>query len=67
MLKPSLIQEFKTVVGADNVFTDDADLMTYSYDAAVVKPVIPALVARPTDSDALGRVVKLCGDNGLSA
>ncbi|WP_373501289.1 FAD-binding oxidoreductase [Desulfococcus sp.] len=65
MLTPALTQEFKNIVGADNVFTDDADLMTYSYDAAVVKPVIPALVARPTDSEALGRVVALCGENGL--
>ena len=65
MPTPALIKEFKEIVGADNVFTDDADLMTYSYDAAVVKPVVPALVARPTGSDALGRVVKLCGDNGL--
>jgi glycolate oxidase len=65
MLTPALIHEFKDAVGADNVFTDDADLMTYSYDAAVVQPVMPALVARPTSSEALGRVVKLCGDNGL--
>ena len=65
MLTPALIKEFKDIVGADNAFTEDADLMTYSYDAAVVKPVVPALVARPTSSDALGRVVKLCGDNGL--
>jgi glycolate oxidase len=65
MLTPALIKEFENIVGADNVFTDDADLVTYSYDAAVVKPVVPALVARPLSSDALGRVVKVCGDNGL--
>ena len=65
MVTPAIIKEFENIVGADNVFTDDADLMTYSYDAAVVKPVVPALVARPTNSDALGRVVKICGDNGL--
>ncbi len=61
----ALIKEFENIVGADNVFTDAADLMTYSYDAAVVKPVIPALVARPTTSEALGRVVRICGENGL--
>ncbi|AOY58523.1 MULTISPECIES: FAD-binding oxidoreductase [Desulfococcus] len=65
MLNPALIKEFKNIVGAENVFTDDADLLTYSYDAAVVKPVVPALVIRPTTSEALGRSVKVCGENGL--
>jgi len=65
MLDPALIKEFKNIVGAENVFTDDADLLTYSYDAAVVKPVVPALVIRPKTSEALGRSVKVCGENGL--
>ena len=65
MLPPTLAREFETAAGRENVLTDPADLLTYSYDAAVVTPVIPALAVRPQTSEALGRVVKLCNDNGL--
>ncbi len=65
MIADSLVQQFKTAAGADNVWTDPADLHTYSYDAAVVEPVRPGLIVRPTTSQALGEVVRLCNDNAL--
>jgi glycolate oxidase len=52
-------------VGDDNAWTDAADLHTYSYDAAVVDPVQPGLIVRPTSSEALGQAVRLCNENGL--
>lgn len=61
----ALIKEFEKVVGKDNVFQDETDRATYSYDAAVLEPVLPALVLRPTSSEALGRVVALCNEQGL--
>jgi len=61
----ALLKEFKTILGHDNVFTDKADLVTYSYDAAVLDPVIPALALRPTSSEALGNAVRLCNENGI--
>lgn len=61
----ALIKEFEKVVGKDNVFQDETDRATYSYDAAVLEPVLPALVLRPTSSEALGRVVALCNEHGL--
>jgi len=42
MLTQALIREFKAQVGEDDVFADPADLMTYSYDAAPLDPVLPA-------------------------
>jgi hypothetical protein len=39
MITDSLVRQFKTIVGADNAWTDETDLHTYSYDAAVVDPV----------------------------
>lgn len=65
MINKALLKEFATLVGEANVFQDDTDRMTYSYDAAVLHPVLPALVVRPTASEALGRVVRLCNEHGL--
>lgn len=65
MIADALIRQFQTIVGPDNTWTDAADLHTYSYDAAVVEPVRPGIILRPTTSDALGRAVRLCNDNGL--
>lgn len=61
----SLEKEFVKIAGQDNVMTQEADLHVYSYDSAVLDQVSPALVVRPTDSEALGKVVRLCNDNGL--
>ena len=65
MITQTLIKEFQNKVGRENVFTDKADLLTYSYDAAVLEPVIPALALRPSDSEALGQVMRLCNENRL--
>jgi glycolate oxidase len=65
MLSQALLQEFKAQVGEESVFSDPTDLFTYSYDAAPLQPVVPQLVVRPTTSDALGRAVRLCNQNGL--
>ncbi|QTA82120.1 Lactate dehydrogenase, subunit alpha [Desulfonema limicola] len=65
MINQALIKEFQNITGKDNVLTQKADLLTYSYDAAVVEPVLPGLVVRPVNSESLGRVVKLCCENNL--
>lgn len=64
-MRQSLITEFKTIVGNDNVFSEKADLATYSYDGAVLDPVLPALVVRPVSTADLGQVVALCVENDL--
>lgn len=61
----ALIKEFEKVAGKDNVFQDETDRATYSYDAAVLEPVLPSLVVRPTSSETLGRVVALCNRHAL--
>lgn len=65
MIAKGILKAFKEAVGADNVFSDPADLHTYSYDAAVVDPVLPGLALRPTNAEALSRVVRLCNENRL--
>ncbi len=65
MSNKALATEFETLVGKDNVLTDATDLHAYSYDAAVLDQVQPAVVVRPTTSEALGKTVKFCNDNGF--
>ncbi len=65
MCKDTIVKEFEAIVGAENVMTSETDRHTYSYDAAVLDSVMPALVVRPTNSEMLGKAVKLCNDNGI--
>ena len=65
MIRPQVIKEFKNILGRENVFTDKADRVTYSYDAAVLEPVVPAVALRPVTGEALSQVVRLCNENGL--
>ncbi|OIQ52064.1 putative FAD-linked oxidoreductase [Pseudodesulfovibrio hydrargyri] len=65
MTKEAIIKEFETIAGAENVMTGETDRHAYSYDAAVLDSVMPALVVRPRTSEVLGAVTKLCNDNGL--
>ncbi len=61
----TLIKKFQEIVGKENVFQDETDRHAYSYDAAVLEPVIPSLVLRPTTSEALGGAVGLCNQEAL--
>ncbi len=65
MISQGLLAEFQSVLGKDNVFHDLAERMTYSYDAAVLSPVVPELVLRPNCSEALSHCVRLCNEQGL--
>ncbi len=65
MMKKKLVSEFENLVGRENVMAEPADRQAYSYDSAVLEPVVPALVVRPETSAQLGKTVRLCNDNGL--
>ncbi|MBU0961459.1 MAG: FAD-binding protein [Proteobacteria bacterium] len=64
-MNDSIIKEFAAIVGDENVMASETDRHTYSYDAAVLDSAMPSLVVRPDTSEALGKTVKLCNDNGL--
>ncbi|MDR1684915.1 MAG: FAD-binding protein [Desulfovibrio sp.] len=64
-IDPSLVKEFENIAGKEQVLTEPADLQCYSYDAAVLNPVMPALVVAPADKEQLCKTVKLAYDNGL--
>jgi len=65
MINSSLLKEFTDLLGRGNVFTDKADLVTYSYDAAVLDPVVPAVILRPANYELVGKIVGLCNENSV--
>ena len=65
MASQALIRDFEDLIGKENVFSSEADRQSYSYDSAVLTPVVPALVLRPTTAEQLGACVKKLYDNGL--
>lgn len=65
MSNTSIVEQLKALVGAQNVFSDKADLVTYSYDAAVLEPHLPVAVVRPAETEALGKVVAFCNGEGV--
>jgi UDP-N-acetylenolpyruvoylglucosamine reductase len=56
---------FTLLLGTENVFTSEADRMAYSYDEAVLTPVVPALVVRPMEEKFLGKAVNLAYENDM--
>ncbi|QCC86464.1 FAD-binding protein [Desulfovibrio desulfuricans] len=65
MASQALIKDFEDMIGKENVFSSEADRMSYSYDSAVLPAVMPSLVVRPTTKEQLGQCVKKLYDNGI--
>ena len=65
MNRKHLISEFVQLLGKENVMADEADRQAYSYDSAVLPPVVPALAVRPTSSEQLSNTIRLCHRHGL--
>ena len=65
MVSQALVKDFEAMLGKENVFSSEADRQSYSYDSAVLQPVVPALVVHPTTTEQLGQCVKKLYDNGI--
>ena len=65
MLPQTLIQEFRSILGPENVISNETDLHVYAYDSAVQEPVVPGLALRPTATEQLGPLISLCHANNL--
>ncbi len=65
-MKESFILKLKEIVGEGDLFYEEADLHTYSYDSAVLEPVVPEVVVRPRTQEALGKVIKFLAEEGYS-
>ena len=58
MLSEQIINELKSIVGKDNVFTSKADRICYSYDATQ-QSFLPDVVVHPGSTDEISRLMKL--------
>ncbi|AMV73677.1 FAD-linked oxidase C-terminal domain-containing protein [Desulfuromonas carbonis] len=58
MLESHIITELKTLVGAANVSTENADLICYSYDATQ-QQFLPEVVVHPGSTEEISAVIKL--------
>ena len=58
MLPDPIINELKSIVGKDNVFTSKADRICYSYDATQ-QSFLPDVVVHPGSTEEISRVMKL--------
>ncbi len=65
MTNKNLISEFARILGKENVMAEEADRQAYSYDSAMLPPVVPGLVVRPTSSQQLSHTIRLCSLHGL--
>ena len=65
MASQALVKEFQRVLGKEQVLLEETDRATYAYDAAVLEPVLPAIVLMPRSAEELGQVVRLCHDHTL--
>ena len=66
MISPTLIKDLEALLGAENVFTSEADCASYSYDGAVLPSKAPGLVVRPTQTEQLGDIIRLCYEAGVA-
>jgi len=65
MIDQSIVTKFIDILGPENVLTEKEDMLTYSYDAAVLDTQMPAAVVIPGDTQEIGQVVKICHENKL--
>ena len=61
----ALAKDIAKIIGKENVLTSDADRQSYSYDSAVLEPIIPAMVVRPTEVEQLGLLTKRFYEAGV--
>ncbi len=65
MSEKPIVKDLKAILGADSVLTAPEDKVAYSYDAAVVEPVIPIAVVQPKSEKKLGKVITYCYRYGV--
>lgn len=61
----ALKSDLEALIGAGKVLTAPEDRAAYSYDAAVVKSVIPLAVVLPETEEEMGKVVAYCYRQGI--
>ena len=64
MIEKSHIQHISHIVGEDNIYTDNAHLLAYSYDATK-NEFLPDCVVFPRHEDDVSKVLQYCNKNKI--
>ena len=65
MIPRSIQDALQKIVGPQHLLTQKEDMLTYSYDAAVLDPVMPAAAVIPENTAQLGEIITLCHENHI--
>jgi glycolate oxidase len=60
MLKPGVVAELRTILGAEGIIEKHEELRTYESDGLTNYRVVPALVVLPTSTEQVQAVVRIC-------
>ena len=64
MFDQSIITKLQQICGKDQVLTDKADLICYSYDATQ-KQYLPDVVVHPANVEEISQIMKLANENKI--
>lgn len=59
------LQSISTLIGAHNVFTDDAALKHYSHDETEDLSFLPEIVVKPENAEQISKVLTYCNAHGI--
>lgn len=65
MIQKSILDAMQKIVGPQHLLTQKEDMHTYSYDAAVLDPVMPAAAVIPESKEQVGDIIALCAENRI--
>ena len=65
MIQKPILEALQKIVGLPHLLTQKEDMLTYSYDAAVLDPVMPAAAVIPETKDQVGDIIALCAENRI--
>ncbi|MGA2625275.1 MAG: FAD-linked oxidase C-terminal domain-containing protein [Bacteroidota bacterium] len=66
MVSSQTIKKLKEIVGPENLLDSPEARISYSYDAAALKPQLPIAAVRPSTAEQISQIVKLANEEGFS-
>lgn len=65
MLSEKIIDQFRHIVGEENVKNDNASLLAYSYDSTIQFQQLPEAVLLPRNTKEVAEIVKVCNKHKI--
>lgn len=62
MVAENVIDKLREIVGSENLETNEASLLAYSYDSTAQFQALPEAVVAPRSTEEVSRIVKVCND-----